>query len=196
MNLRNAVLPLLPLALAAPTPDSTAPIAPGIHCHAGVPWINPGSSAANSAFRPGDCQDALDQFRRLASTDARLLNSAADVNFTTSATITDGSDGIPPVVTYPQVYLPKSWTNGSCQVRLALRSTYTENTDAAREIFNGTRLTWDLEMLNTISLKANDLVDQCTNNGQGGWLPVGRRQGLAFMIIGSQADIGNVASIE
>ena len=81
-------------------------------------------------------------------------------------------------------------------MRLALRSTYTENSDAATEIFNGTTLTWDLEMLNTISLKANDLVDQCTNKGQGGWLPVGRRQGLAFMIIGSQADIGNVASIE
>ena len=196
MRLKFAILFLLPLGLAAPTPDSAAPMAPGIHCHAGVPWINPGSSAANPALRPGDCQDALDQFRRLPSTDAQLLNSAANVNFTTSATITDGSDGIPRLVTYPQVYLPRSWTNGSCQVRLALRSTYTENSDAAKEIFNGTTLTSDLETLNTISLKANDLMDQCTSKGQGGWLPVGRKQGLAFMIIGSQADIGNVAGIE
>ena len=198
-----AILQLLPLCLALPSPiqsTSSSQDPTAVHCHSGVPWINPGSSTANSALRSGDCNDAIKQF---------LVHSnspAGDTNFTSSATIIEGTDGTPrvsdPDFHLPQVFLPKTWTNGSCQVRLALRNTYTESFAAAKEIFNnpgpaGPNALYDLDSFVKLAGLVQNTYDTCVRvKGQAGWVSAGESWGLALMIIGSQADIGNVASIE
>lgn len=198
-----AILQILPLCLALPSRTQSAsssqhPIT--VHCHSGVPWINPGSSAAISALRPGDCNDAIKQFRAFSN------SPFGDTNFTSSATITDGTDGTPqisdPNLHLPQVFLPKAWTNGSCQVRLALRNTYTESFIAAGEIFNNpipanVRGGYDLDSFVKLAGLVQHTYDMCVNGKeQAGWVSAGQESGLALMIIGSQANIGNVASME
>lgn len=196
-----SIIYVLPLCLALPSssPATDPAVNPvGIHCHRGAPWI-----AADSFLDSGDCLDAIRKFRAYSDT------PFGDTNFSSSATITDGTDGTDgtlqvsdPGFHLPQVFLPRAWTTGSCQVRLALRNTYTESLSAATEIFNDPKpadLTarYDRDSFLRLAGRAQDTFDLCVNGkGQAGWAVAGYTAGLAVMVIGSQADIGNVVSIE